>query len=114
MRPVRQWRPISERPLGMHLFMVLAIHSAIPPVPRGAAAADDYKRLDAEQIRLQLIGKQLTDRAHWSLAYKAGGELVVMGQGDRRKERWWIKGGNLCQSLLGPGDCYEVWRSGDY
>jgi hypothetical protein len=109
---IEQVHPTSRHLLAKHLVTVLGTLCAVSALSSGAAAGEEYKQLDGSQIRNQLIGKQLTDRALWGLVYKKNGELIVSNGREMTKHRWWIKGDKLCQDLSNSSDCYEVRRSG--
>jgi hypothetical protein len=52
-------------------------------LPFGAPAAEEkFKRLNGHEIRSRIIGKEFTDRAHWSDYFRKDGALISMDMGE--------------------------------
>lgn len=82
----------------------------------GAAvkAQDNYKMLDAKQIRAQVVGKDLTDTSHWSMYLRPDGALIGREGGTHWSGIWKIEANKLCMSNAGSKQlvCYEVRMDG--
>lgn len=79
-----------------------------------AYAAESIKRLNAAQIRGQIVGKTLTDRVHWSRRFRPGGTLTTVDMGKSGTGRWKIEADRLCFGAASdPLVCYEVWAARD-
>jgi hypothetical protein len=83
----------------------------------GSAGAEEKKfaRLTGKDIRLKVVGKEVTDGAHWSDYFEKSGALVSWSIGRRHRGKWQIRGDELCIAE-DAGDvptCYEVWTSGE-
>src|SRR5437667_12298727 len=81
------------------------------------ALADEKKltRLTGKDIRLRVIGKVVTDDAHWSDYFAKDGVLVSWSIGRRSTGKWEVHGDELCITE-GAGEsptCYQVWMAGD-
>ncbi len=84
-----------------------------------AQAAEEYKRLSAREIRAQIIGKVITDDAHWSQHFRPDGTLHSIVVSQLRQGTWKITGHTLCLILKTrkqetTTECYEVWRWKDH
>ncbi len=81
------------------------------------ALADDVQfiRLSGQDIRAKVIGKVVTDGAHWSDYFDRDGALVSWSQGRKSTGKWEIRGGELCIAEAAGADatCYQVWVSGE-
>jgi hypothetical protein len=73
-----------------------------------------FTRLSGKEIRLKLIGKIVTDRAHWSDYFEKDGVLVSWSIGRRRTGKWTIYGDELCitEEADQSPTCYQVWIAG--
>ncbi|MCP3024048.1 hypothetical protein [Cupriavidus basilensis] len=73
-----------------------------------------FKRLSAADIKKGLVGKIVTDGAHWSDKFKADGTLESIMQGGLRTGRWKLRGNDLCMIYStrkeNAEECYQVWR----
>jgi hypothetical protein len=80
-----------------------------------AGAADNLKLLGEKEIRATIIGKDITDGAHWSLYLRPDGALVGVESGARWTGAWDVQKSKLCMSNPGSKafDCYDVWMSGE-
>jgi hypothetical protein len=84
-----------------------------------ARAADPFHRLSAREIRAQIIGKIVTDDAHWSQHFRPDGTLHAIVLAQRRQGTWKINGRALRLTLKTrkrdtTTECYEVWRWKDH
>jgi len=83
----------------------------------GSALADDtpFTRLTGKDIRAKVIGKVVTDGAHWSNYFEKGGVLVSWSIGRKHTGKWEIRGDELCvtEEAGESPTCYEVWSAGD-
>jgi hypothetical protein len=95
------------------VVFLLAVSAALPP-GRSAAAQDDFRQLDAKQIRSRLVGQDLTDGSHWSMYLRPGGTLIGTESNTRWTGKWKLQQAKLCMSTPGSAslDCYEVWMAG--
>jgi hypothetical protein len=96
---------------GLALGLVLAVTYA--------QAAEQFQRLSAREIRAQIIGKVVTDEAHWSQHFHPDGTLQSIVVSQLRQGTWKIKGHTLCLTLKTrkqetTTECYEVWRWKDH
>src|SRR5262249_38662017 len=80
-----------------------------------ASTEENFKQLNANQIRARVIGKDITDGVHWSEYYRKDGALVSVDMGTQRTGTWKIQGDKLCKTdgKNKQLTCYEVWMSGD-
>ena len=81
---------------------------------RHAGAEEQFRMLNAKEIRPRLIGHDLTDGVHWTWFYRNDGVLISVEMGKRREGSWKIEDNKLC-STNGRNrqlECYEVWASG--
>ena len=78
-----------------------------------AAAAESFHKLGEQEIRTRIIGRIITDDAHWWDHYRADGRIDSSDMGRRTIGRWQIKKGQLCiwRGSL-DGECYDVWVAG--
>jgi hypothetical protein len=83
-------------------------------LPSTVAAEDKFTRLNEQQIRAKIVGKEITDRVHWGEYYRKDGVLISMDMGRKRVGSWKIDQNKLCAAKEKdkPYDCYEVWVSG--
>ena len=84
-----------------------------------AQAADPFHRLSAREIRVQIIGKVVTDEAHWSQHFRPDGTLHSIVLSQLKQGTWKINGHTLCLTLKTrkqdtTTECYEVWRWKDH
>src|SRR5262252_11141624 len=83
-----------------------------------AQAVDQFQRLSAREIRAQIIGKVVTDDAHWSQHFRPDGTLQSIVLSQLKQGTWKINGNALCLTLKKrkqdtTTECYEVWLRGD-
>lgn len=76
-------------------------------------AGETYRRLRGREIVSRFTGMELTDRAHWSYRFEAGGRLRSFALGRAGTGNWAAEGDLLC-ATRGPGSapCHEVWMMG--
>ena len=83
----------------------------------GASAAEPkYRQLSAKEIRANVIGKAVTDEAHWSDYLYADGKLEAYDLGRLKPGSWKLDGNELCLTRTGKGggtDCFEIWVARD-
>src|SRR5262245_1096715 len=84
-----------------------------------AQADDSFHRLLAREIRAQIIGKVVTDEAHWSQHFRPDGTLQSIVLSQLRQGTWKINGNALCLTITtrkqgATTECYEVWRWKDH
>ncbi len=79
-----------------------------------AHAGDQFRILDGKQIRSRMVGKDITDGAHWSLYLRPDGSIVGSESGDSCTGSWKIRDDRLCmtQPSITSLVCNEVWMSG--
>ncbi|MGA0531227.1 hypothetical protein [Hansschlegelia sp. KR7-227] len=100
----------SHRRLGIVLVastLTLASQSS-------ARAEDQFKLLDASQIRARIVGNDITDGPHWSMYLRPDGKLISAESGSSWTGIWKVQGNKLCISLPSSTsvECSEVWMSG--
>ncbi len=61
-----------------------------------AHAREKFKRLSAEAIHAQIIGKVVTDEAHWAHHFYPDGSLKVVDLGEPAMGTWKVQGKELC------------------
>jgi len=91
---------------------LLFVTTALP-----SAAEDRLKQLDADQIVALVIGKAITDGAHWSDHFYKDGRLKSIELGETKRGNWTLEGKTLCLTRpLKEGksdtECNEIWKSG--
>ncbi|CAJ0884794.1 MULTISPECIES: hypothetical protein [Ralstonia] len=81
-----------------------------------AFAQSEFKHLSAAEIKKAIVGKKLTDGAHWSDKFMPDGTLESIMHGQVQNGRWSVRGGQLCMAYperkKTAEECYEVWRRG--
>jgi hypothetical protein len=82
---------------------------------RVLAEGKKFLRLTGKDIRLKVIGKVVTDGAHWSDYFEKDGSLVSWSMGRRSSGIWEIHGDALCimEEAGANPTCYEAWIAGD-
>lgn len=80
----------------------------------GIAEERKFTRLDERDIRSKVIGKVITDDAHWSDYFAADSSLVSWSLGRKSLGRWQIRNSELCITEEDGGStCYQVWMAGE-
>jgi hypothetical protein len=86
-------------------------------LPLCAFAADEFKQLSAAEIRSRVVGRVVTDEAHWSDHFRADGTIGSIDLGETVPARWRLQGNELCTTRRyktgSETGCVEVWMSGD-
>lgn len=76
------------------------------------AAGPGFQRLSAAGIRAALIGKTVTDDAHWADRFRPDGILDSHELGESRLGAWGIEHGELCitrKAKRAVKECFEIW-----
>lgn len=80
-------------------------------------AAEKFMRLSAADIRVKIIGKVVTDDAHWWDHFETDGTLKSIDLGKLTPGTWKIDGDELCLIHDAPTristNCYEIWQMND-
>ena len=91
----------------------LCLLLAAPAISHGEA----FKRLSAKEVRARMVGKVITDEAHWSDQLMPDGSLKSFDMGRAKAGSWKLDGNELCltrKERKGTTvDCFEVWMSKD-
>src|SRR5258706_12595102 len=92
------------------LIIVLAATNCGPI----ARAQDMFKLLGEKEIRVRVVGKDITDSSHWVSYLRPDGVLLSSEMGRKWTGTWKIQNNKLCMSNpnLESLDCNEVWMSG--
>ncbi len=80
-------------------------------------AEPGYQRLSAASLRATLLGKAVTDDAHWTDRFRADGVLDSYELGESRPGIWGIEHGELClerKAKRPVKECFEIWIKGDH
>jgi hypothetical protein len=80
--------------------------------------ADKFRQLTAAQIKATVIGKAITDDAHWSDHFYPDGTLKSLELGEPLRGTWRLEGNSLCitrQDKRGnkETECNEIWISNE-
>jgi hypothetical protein len=80
-----------------------------------ASAQESFRLLGEKEIRLRVVGKDITDASHWSMYLRPDGTLLSDEMGRKWTGIWKIKNRKLCMSNSADRslNCKEVWMSGD-
>ena len=83
--------------------------------PPTLADETPFTRLLGKDIRARVIGKTVTDGAHWSDTFDTSGVLISWSQGRKSTGTWEIRGDELCIAEAAGVDptCYQVWVARD-
>jgi hypothetical protein len=92
------------------LWKIIAAAAATSiSVDVSAAAAKNFQKLSAVQIRAKFTGMQFTDEVHWRYVYERDGTLRSYSMGTKKVGKWAIEKDELCLYLKEPDDgCFEV------
>jgi hypothetical protein len=73
-----------------------------------------FKLLSEKEIRARVVGKDITDSAHWVSYLRPDGVLLSNEMGRKWTGTWTIQKNKLCMSnpTLESLDCNQVWMSG--
>ena len=79
-----------------------------------AQAQGAFKLLGEKEIRARVVGKDITDGAHWVNYLRPDGVLLSSESGSKWTGTWKIQNNKLCMSNpnLEGLNCNEVWMSG--
>ena len=80
-----------------------------------AQAAGQAKTLTGKEIRHRLIGKVISDGAHWHYYLKPNGAIDGEEINRRRNGRWHLEGNRLCIVIVDgaqPDECWDVTEGG--
>lgn len=95
--------------------LLLIVLTVVGQSDRVLAGEKPFAHLSGREIRLKVIGKVVTDGAHWSDYFDKGGALVSWSIGRKHTGKWEIRGDELCvtEAAGESATCYEVWSAGD-
>jgi len=132
-RPHRPWtQPLRARPLRLRapdgdcpsrhawraVLWAVGLTMGLVLTLVCAHAADTFVRLSAQEIRAKIIGKVITDDAHWSHHFRPNGTMYSIVLAQHRQGTWKMVGNTLCLTLKTRRDqsleCYEVWLWKDH
>ncbi|HKF73044.1 MAG TPA: hypothetical protein VKB68_14930 [Stellaceae bacterium] len=97
------------------VMAVLSLFVAASESSHALADEKKFTRLTGKDIRLKVIGKEMTDGVHWSDYFEKDGVLVSWSIGRKHTGKWQIRGDELCIAE-DAGDvptCYELWAAGN-
>ena len=80
-----------------------------------AQAAGPARTLTGNEIRHRLVGKVISDGAHWHYYLKPGGAIAGEEINRPRKGRWHLEGNRLCIVIVDgaqPDECWDVTEGG--
>ena len=102
----------STRAIAALILPLLVTAAGSTPAP---ADETPFARLTGKDIRARVIGKVVTDGAHWSDYFDRAGALISWSQGRKTVGKWEIRGEELCiAEEAGAGaTCYQVWVAGE-
>jgi hypothetical protein len=83
----------------------------------GAEAASQSRKLSAKEMRQRLIGKVITDNAHWHYYLKPNGSIDADELNRSRKGHWHLEGDRLCIIIIAgaaPDECWDVAQDGEH
>ena len=100
------WRALGALKLTILLFA--------PAYGWNAQAQEMFKLLGEKEIRARVVGKDITDGAHWANYLRPDGVLRSSESGSKWTGTWKIRNNKLCMSNpnLESPNCNEVWMSG--
>ena len=94
---------------------IVALTILLPATNCGsiAYAQDMFKLLSEKEIRARVVGKDITDNAHWVNYLRPDGVLLSSESGSKWTGTWKIHNNKLCMSNpnLEGLNCNEVWMS---
>ena len=98
---------------GATAVATLRLLAALPT----ASMAEDFKRLSAKEVRGGVVGKIITDEAHWSDRLLPDGNMQSFDMGKAKAGSWKLDGDELCltrkERRQTTTDCFKVWLSKD-
>lgn len=97
-------------------FAIVTAFAALTASGGALAQQPAYHQLSANDIRARVVGMAITDEAHWSDHFHAGGVLRWYDLGRLKRGTWKLDGDELCLTRAGKNettDCFEIWASRD-
>ena len=121
-RPSARRSPARGRPsgrVGWAVCWAVSLALGLVLIAVRAHAADLFHRLSAREIRAKIVGKVITDDAHWSQHFRPDGTLHSIVLSQLKQGTWKINGNTLCLTLktrkqATTTECYEVWMWKDH
>ncbi len=121
-RPSARRSPARSRPsgrVGWAVRWAMGLALGLVLIAVRAHAADLFHRLSAREIRAKIVGKVITDEAHWSQHFRPDGTLHSIVLSQLKQGTWKINGNTLCLTLktrkqATTTECYEVWMWKDH
>jgi len=86
-------------------------------IATSAQATSQSSPLHAKEIRHRLVGKVISDHAHWHYYLKRDGSIDGEELTRPRKGRWRLEGDRLCITIVdgaAPDECWEVAQQGQH
>jgi hypothetical protein len=79
-----------------------------------AQAQETFQLLREKEIRARVVGKDITDAAHWVNYLRPDGVLLSSESGSKWTGAWKIQNNKLCMSIPNVEglSCNQVWMSG--
>lgn len=91
--------------------MAIAVCCALHAV-NTVHAAELFKRLNAAEIRAQIVGHVVTDGGHWSDRFEPDGTLKAIDLGVSKPGTWKLQGNDMCvvrKARKPVTECFEIW-----
>jgi len=113
---------VSVTPPLKVVVAVASLLSLLTGLPTAAAgqvgAANKFRQLTAAQINAVVIGKVITDDAHWADHFYSDGTVRTVQMGETVRGTWRLDGNALCVTRPDKGgksdtECNEVWISNE-
>src|SRR5258708_13209125 len=94
-----------------HQAMVVGLFAALIALSLSepSFAEEKFRMLKEKQIRAVVIGRTITDEAHWSDYFRKDGSVVSMNMGRKSIGKWKIQNNELCIYKKELDGCYQVW-----
>jgi hypothetical protein len=105
--------------VALHWITFTAITLAYLAGASSVGAAERFRQLGAREIRSLVIGKAVTDGAHWSDHFYPDGKMKSIELGQTKHGIWKLEDKALCMTrplVKGRVDteCNEIWLSGKH
>lgn len=101
----------------MKLVLALMLVVSSLAIARHVSADEKFHRLRMAEIRSMLIGKVVTDEAHWADKFLEDGSMGGHQLGQPQTGSWKLtRNGGLCvvRKVKKPeSECFEVWVNND-
>jgi len=95
---------------------ILGLTILLPAIvyERTAQGQEAFKLLGEKEIRARVVGKDITDSAHWVSYLRPDGVLLSSETGSKWTGAWRIQNNKLCMTIPNVEglNCNEVWMSG--